>query len=124
MSEASVLVVEDDAVLKTVIQATLERAGYRTHASETCADGLALANREMPGLLVLDVSLPDGTGWDLLEDIRRGRPDDDVPVIVISSDSVSRVRLRKHRVDRFFPKPFDMGLFVEAVRDLLHRAPT
>ncbi len=59
MSELSVLVVEDDAVLNRVIQAALERAGYRTHASETCADGVALANREMPGLLVLDVNLPD-----------------------------------------------------------------
>ena len=121
MSERrSVLVVEDDAVLKRIIQAALKGAGYRTHASETCADGLTLATRENPGLLVLDVSLPDGTGWDLLEDIRRGRPDDAVPVIVISSDSVSRTQLRKHGVDRFFPKPFHMGLFVEAVKELLH----
>ncbi len=120
MSELSVLVVEDDAVLNRIIQAALERAGYRTHASETCADGLALATREMPGLLVLDVRLPDGTGWDLLEDIRRGRPDDAVPVVVISSDSVSRTLLRTHGVDRFFPKPFHMGLFVEAVKELLH----
>ena len=120
MSELSVLVVEDDAVLNRVIQTALERAGYRTYASETCADGLALATREMPRLLVLDVNLPDGTAWDLLEDIRRGRPDDEVPVIFISSDSVSRTQLRKHGVDRFFPKPFHMTLFVEAVKELLH----
>ncbi len=124
MSELSVLVVEDDAVLNRVIQAALERAGYRTHASETCADGLALATAEMPGLLVLDVNLPDGTAWELLEDIRRVRPDDEVPVIVISSNSVSRVQLRKNGVDKFFPKPIDMGLFVEAVKELLHCAPT
>ncbi len=121
MSEPSVLVVEDDAVLNRVIQAALERAGYRTHASETCADGLALANREMPWLLVLDVNLPDGTAWDLLEDIRRGRPDDEVPVIVMSSNSVSRVQLRTSGVDKFFLKPIDMGLLVEAVKGLLHR---
>ena len=120
MSELSVLVVEDDAVLNGAIQAALERAGYRTHASETCADGLALATREMPGLLVLDVSLPDGTAWDLLEDIRRGRPDDAVPVIFISGGNVSRTQLRKHGVDRFFSKPFHMELFVEAVKELLH----
>ena len=124
MSELSVLVVEDDAVLNRVIRTALERAGYRTHASETCADGFALATRERPGLLVLDVNLPDGTAWDLLEDIRRGRPDDEAPVIVISSNSVSRVQLRKHRVDRFFPKPIDMGLFLETVKELLHWAPT
>ncbi len=120
MSEPSVLVVEDDAVLNRVIQAALERAGYRTHAAETCADGLALATREMPGLLVLDVNLPDGTAWGLLEDIRRGRPDDGVPVIVMSSNSVSRVQLRRNGVDKFFPKPIDMGLFLETVKELLH----
>ncbi len=120
MSELSVLVVEDDAVLNRVIQAALERAGYRTHAAETCADGLALATGEMPGLLVLDLNLPDGTAWDLLEDIRRCRPDEEAPVIVISSDSVSRVQLREHGVDKFFPKPIDMGLFVEAVKELVH----
>ena len=119
MSELSVLVVEDDAVLNRVIQAALERAGYRTHSAETCAEGLALAIGEMPGLLVLDVNLPDGTAWDLLKDIRRGRPDDEVPVIVISSNSVSRVQLRKNRVDKFFPKPIEMGLFVEEVKELL-----
>ncbi len=124
MSELSVLVVEDDAVLNRVIQAALERAGYRTHASETCADGLALATREMPGLLVLDVNLPDGTAWDLLEGIRCGRPDDEVPVIVMSSNSVSRAQLRKNGVDKFFPKPIDMGLLLEAVKELLRRAPT
>jgi DNA-binding response OmpR family regulator len=120
MSELSVLVVEDDAVLNRVIQAALERAGYRTYAAETCADGLALATKEMPGLLVLDVNLPDGTAWGLLEDIRRDRPDDDVPVIVMSSNSVSRVQLRKNGVDKFFPKPIDMGLFLETVKELLH----
>ena len=120
MSELSVLVVEDDAVLNRVIQAALKRAGYRTHASETCADGLALATRERPGLLVLDVNLPDGTAWGLLEDIRRGRPDDEVPIIVISSNRVSRVQLRKNGVDKFFPKPIDMNLFMEAVKELLH----
>ncbi len=124
MSELSVLVVEDDAVLNKIIRAALERAGYRTHASETCADGLVLASREMPGLPVLDVSLPDGTAWDLLEDIRRGRPDDEGPVIVMSSNSVSRTQLRQYGVDKFFPKPIDMGLFVEAVKELLHCAPT
>ena len=120
MSELSVLVVEDDAVLNGAIQAALERVGYRTHASETCADGVAVSTREMPGLLVLDVSLPDGTAWDLLEDIRRGRPDDAVPVIFISGGNVSRTQLRKHGVDRFFAKPFHMELFVEAVKELLH----
>ena len=81
---------------------------YRPHA------------RIIPVLLVLDVRLPDGTGWDLLEDIRRGRPDDAVPVIFISGGNVSRTQLREHGVDRFFAKPFHMGLFMEAVKELLH----
>ena len=40
---------------------------------------------------------------------------------LMSSNSVSRVQLRQHGVDKFFPKPIDMGLFVEAVKELLHR---
>lgn len=119
MSTDSVLVVEDDDVIRRQVHRVLEGAGYSPRAAENCTVGLALALEEMPNLLVLDISLPDGTGWSLLEDIRRERPEANPPVIVMSSERVSRNQLREYKVNRFFPKPFDMSHFLEAVSELM-----
>ena len=119
MADKHILVVEDDDSIRCQLKAVLIREGYQPRTAETCSDGLALALEQMPSLLVLDLSLPDGTGWGLLEDIRRARPDQDPLVLVMSSNRVSRAQLREQRVHRFFAKPFDMSSFVETVRELM-----
>jgi DNA-binding response OmpR family regulator len=122
MPRVPTLVVEDDPVLRHAIERAMGSAGYDTRAAETCATALASALETMPRLLVLDLSLPDGNGLDLLEEIRRVRPDGDIAVVVVSSDRVSRAELRAHRVDRFIAKPVDMGYLVDTAGDVLSGA--
>lgn len=114
----SILVVEDDGVINRAIRSSLGRAGYRTVGARTCSEGLAHAVEQRPPLLILDLNLPDGSGWALLQQIRShdGRK---IPAIVISSDSVTRAQLRAAEVDRWIPKPFDMVLVVESVTELM-----
>ncbi len=114
-----VLVVEDDSAVRGAIKNALEAVGYIVKSAENCSTGFALAVEEPPSLLVLDVNLPDGTGWDLLERIRVERAEDDPQVIIVSSERVSRADLRTYRADRFIPKPFDMSYLTGVVRDLL-----
>ena len=122
MSERSVLIVEDTRPVSSVIQDAMELAGYNTRAAGTCAAGLALSLEQVPNLLILDIGLPDGSGWTLLEDIRREYRDGKLPVIVISSNQISRSELRHHKVDRYVPKPFDMGHLLEEAEKLLPRS--
>ncbi len=119
MPDQPILVVEDDKTVNQAIQASLSRGGYLVHTADSCSAGLARALEHVPALLVLDIGLPDGTGWTLLESIRRAHPGKRFPVIVVSSSRVTRGELRAYAVDRFLPKPFDMAYLVDTVQELL-----
>ena len=65
----TVLVVEDNANIRRFIRTTLGLEGYRVLEASTVQDGLDVARREQPDLVLLDLALPDGTGWDFLQSI-------------------------------------------------------
>ena len=118
----SILVVEDDTSVNKAIQTALTASGFCVKSAETCAEGYSLASSRIPSLLVLDLELPDGTGWGLLSDIRNASPQTDteeLKVIVISSTRVTRAQLRDNGIARFLAKPFDMGYLVETVSEVL-----
>lgn len=115
------MVVEDDEVISRAIQAALSERGYETYVASTVADGMDLVSRRPVGLLVLDIGLPDGSGWDLLDGLRGRALHGGVAVVVISSALVTRAELRQRGVDRFIPKPFDMAYLVSTVDELLGR---
>ncbi|MCH8206426.1 MAG: response regulator [Chloroflexi bacterium] len=124
MPRQTVLVVEDDTTLAVAVLMALEQAGYEAHTAHTIAAGLTIARRRYPDLLVLDMILPDGSGWSLLSDIRALRPSAHPRVIVITSSRLTRSELRQHRVDRYLPKPFDLrdllGIVVELLPNEAH----
>lgn len=118
-NSTSVLLVEDDPAMNRAIQAALVSNGYDVRAAESVASGLELAMDKIPSVLVLDVELPDGTGWDLLREIRKTYPQEQIKVIVVSSTRVSRMKLREEYVSTFVPKPFDMLYFLQTVREVI-----
>ncbi len=119
MYDDAILIVEDDSALSQILESALARAGYSVHVAGSCSAGLALALDQIPKVLILDITLPDGTGWNLLESIRRARPSQQIRVLVISSERVKRSQLRENRADRFLAKPFDMVRFMETVKELI-----
>lgn len=104
--EARVLVVEDDPVLRGQLLALLEKEGYRSvRGAATVADSLLITPTWRPQLLLLDVMLPDGNGFDLL---RRVRETSDVPVLFLSARDEDESRLRGLGLgaDDYVTKPF------------------
>ena len=77
-----ILVVEDDPALRKVIRSNLDERGYRIASAMTAADAVTLARAETPAALLLDVNLPDGSGWDVLRALRTQHQD--VPTVVMS----------------------------------------
>jgi two-component system, NtrC family, nitrogen regulation response regulator GlnG len=115
-SAGAVLVVDDDAAIRTVVAAALRREGHRV----TTADSIAALRREMrlgePDVLVTDVVLPDGNGLDLAGALRAEYPD--LPVIVFSAQNTLATAVRATEVGAFeyLPKPFDLDVLAQAVR--------
>ena len=94
-----VLVVEDDAVLRDSVKSLLGRGDVEIHTAATAADALALLREQSFDCIVTDLSLPDQSGYDLLETMAGNEPFSIPPVIVYtgrSLDAAEEQRLRKY----------------------------
>ena len=118
----TILVVEDDADLLSMVQMVLEREGYEV---ESAVDGLAAlqkVRRVRPDLVVLDLNMPRMGGEDFLYAWRAGVEAPGVPVIVISATSQA-LRPQDLGVAAVLPKPFNLDTLLWHVGDLLAIPP-
>jgi two-component system nitrogen regulation response regulator NtrX len=116
-----VLIVDDEAGIRTTLAGILEDEGYRTGGAETAAEGLERIQREAFDLVLLDVWLPDGDGLELLEELRQASPE--LPVIMISGHAnvdaaVKAIRLGAYD---FLEKPLSLSRVVLTVANALER---
>ncbi len=108
-----ILVVEDEATLRRVIVRNLTSRGYRVREAETATAAIAAALAEPPDLILLDINLPDRTGWDVLRELRsRGI---DLPTVVVSAVRVSQGRIAEFRPLAYLPKPFPLEALLRIV---------
>lgn len=117
-----ILVVEDDAVLRDGIVRLLNAQGYAVECAGGGGEALDLAALTRPDLIVLDLSLPDLDGLDVLRALRNGR--DRTPVLILSarSELPSRVAGLDLGADDFLAKPFATEELVARCRALIRRA--
>jgi DNA-binding response OmpR family regulator len=116
-----ILVVDDDALLRRSLSLQLEQAGYRTSTAASAEDALAMVQREMPDLILLDVGLP---GMDGLEALRQLHRDSDVPVIFVTArrrelDTILGLELG---ADDYITKPFNPDVLLAHVKAVLRRS--
>jgi len=105
----TILVVEDSNVVRTKIQRMLKSMGHTVLAAEDGHKGLAMLRKHDVDIILLDIMMPDISGFEVLEIIRRDRGLRHIPVIVISilTDVDSVVRCMKLGADDYLFKPFD-----------------
>lgn len=130
MPSAHVLLVDDSTTVRMVIAAELREAGFRVTPVPTLdAARRALAqagSREAIDLMILDLSLPDGDGIDLLQEIRRDPAYADLPVMILSGDARFGSRLRGLGVgaDDFVGKPHSKAYLIGRARALAGTRPS
>jgi DNA-binding response OmpR family regulator len=112
----TILLVEDDPVLGTFLADNLAADGYEPLVAATLRDGLRDLEYRRPDLAVVDLGLPDGSGLELIEQVRSAdgvvsRIDPSVPLVVLSgrAGDVDRVRGFERGADDFVAKPFSYG---------------
>jgi len=117
---ASILVIEDEAVIRRFVKAALEEEGHRVYEADSVARGLIEAGTRKPDLVVLDLGLPDGDGVALLLDLRSWSS---VPVIVLSArvDEGDKIAALDAGADDYLTKPFGTGELQARVRAQLRR---
>jgi CheY-like chemotaxis protein len=113
-----ILLVEDEGPLRKIIGRNLEKRGYRVVEAQSGTDALAALRAGPPALLLLDVNLPDMTGWDVLRalpvDLRRR-----IPTVVVSAVMPHPKRLAQLGEVTFLHKPFPLEALLRLVADRL-----
>jgi DNA-binding response OmpR family regulator len=122
----TILLVDDDPEVCTGLGTILEGRGYRVLTAGDGNLGLALAEREAPDLVVVDMMMPKKSGFLVLEKVK-GRPGGAPPVIMITANEGARHRAYAEQlgVDDYLCKPFDMERLLASVQRLcpLQEAP-
>jgi DNA-binding response OmpR family regulator len=116
----TILICDDETPLRELVRVSLGPE-YRFLEAHDGATAVALARRELPDLLVVDLMLPVVSGLDVVEELRADPALASVPVLVVSAWSQSRDAALAAGADRFVSKPFDPAELAEIVKELLER---
>ena len=110
----SVLVVEDDSTLARSIARNLTARGYNTRIATTVAEAVMAIEQACPALVVLDIDLPDGSGWEIVRDLR-ANGHGDVSAIVMSALRPNQRLAEELRVTGVLEKPFPIESLLRLV---------
>ena len=117
----TIVVIDDELSVREVVRAYLERDGHVVHTAATGDEGLALAERVRPALIVLDLMLPDLSGEEIC---RRIRSRSDTPIVLLTAKAEEEQRLTGFTLgaDDYVTKPFSPRELTARVRAVLRRA--
>ena len=115
-----VLLVEDEDAITTPLMEALHREGFGAEVARSLAEGLEAASSRRPDVVLLDVMLPDGSGFELLRELRADRR---TPVIMLTArgDEADRVLGLELGADDYVVKPFSARELVARIRAVLRR---
>lgn len=125
MSSPEILLIDDDRRLADMVGHYLGQAGFAVQHQGTAREGLAALGQQVPGLVLLDLMLPDGDGLDVCRQIRQMTGvAATVPVLMLTArgETTDRIVGLEIGADDYLPKPFEPRELLARVRALLRRA--
>jgi DNA-binding response OmpR family regulator len=117
----TILVVEDETSIATFVAAYLRNAGYGVKTAASAQAALIQLASEAPGLVILDLNLPDGDGVELC---RRIRKTSDIPILMLTArdEDIDKIIGLEVGADDYMTKPFNPRELVARVKSILRRA--
>lgn len=115
LEDRSLLLLDDDAVLRTRLGRALEARGFHTTAVETVAQAMAAVGDRPPAFAVLDMRLEDGSGLKIVEALRQARPDAHVVMLTGYGNIATAVAAVKAGAIDYLAKPADADDVVKAL---------
>jgi DNA-binding response OmpR family regulator len=115
-----ILIIEDEREIARGLKDIFESEGYEVATAETGREGLLAANRKEPDCIILDLMLPDLSGYQLCELIRKKL---NTPILMLTAKSQDHDKIRGFKVgaDDYLTKPFSVGELLARVMALLRR---
>lgn len=117
-----VLLIEDNPDLAFGLRASLEVEGYEVHHAGDGRAGVSMARRVSPDVVVLDLMLPQMSGYEVLRQLRRARLDAPVLILTAKGEEADKVQGFRLGADDYVVKPVGVLEFLARIEALLRRA--
>ena len=123
MNKAEILIIDDEPQMRKLLEITLQSNGYLTKTAATAKEGLIMAENHPPELLLLDLGLPDDSGHNVLQKLRRWYT---APIIILSVQKAEEdiIRALDNGANDYLSKPFRAGELLARIRSALRQSTT
>lgn len=115
---SKVLVVDDEKEICLLLSSMMKKLGFSSDHGHTVAEGGDKLNSHHYDIVFLDLNLPDGIGFHLIETVKKSNPSAKIIIISAYDGNVERQRARSEGADYFLPKPFSKQAVVNALDEL------
>ena len=114
-----ILIIDDDPTSNTLVGFLLKTNGYQTLTAVNGKEGLELAKKEIPDLIVLDVMMPEMDGYTFLREFKRNNYLKIPPIIMLTSKEKMEETFRLEGVADYFVKPLDTQKLLKKIKELI-----
>ena len=123
MSKGKILIVEDDRDIAEMVEYNLKEEGYETLSAFNGEDGVRLAKKESPDLIILDIMLPIIDGFEVCRILKKEQKTADIPVVILSAKSMETDKVvgLELGADDYITKPFSPRELIARIRAILRR---
>ena len=122
MTAQNILIIEDDPAIGQSLLDGLKQHGFSAELCKTGSSGIAYAQKQSPHVVILDVRLPDGSGFDFCRQMRQLGLRQPIIMLTAQHDEVDKVLGLEMGADDYMTKPFSMRELVSRIRAQLRRA--
>ena len=121
---AHILIVDDEVTIRELLTGYLTANGYRVTAASSVHEAIRLAQKEPPHLLISDLQLEDGDGFEIIEHVKRHQPD--LPVILLTGvlfEEEVVEQVIRNMVNQYLAKTTPLAQIGECIKELLAQRP-
>ncbi|MEA4988411.1 MAG: response regulator transcription factor [Anaerovorax sp.] len=118
-----ILMIEDEPNIRELVSYHLEQNGYEALMAEDGIEGINVARKEMPDLILLDIMLPGKNGYDICKELRAEGNKTPIIMLTAKSDEVDKVLGLEFGADDYLAKPFSTRELMARIKAVLRRAP-
>lgn len=121
MANELILIVEDNEKSRRLLRDILQVNGYQTMESDTAEEGIIIAQRELPALVLMDIQLPGINGMQARLQLRADPKTRHIPVVAVTASAMlhDRSDIENAGFDAFQSKPIDINEILKLIRDLI-----
>ena len=126
LEQQRILVIEDEERIANLLQRQLELAGFEVRTADRGSTALNAVEAQRPDLIILDLRLPDMSGYELCWTLRRLYDHAQLPIVILTGVEQCMADLRREALgaDAYLRKPYDVGELLQTIRHLLKSTDT